>query len=367
MIEARSIFMQAQTPICVLRGPRHVVELANPLCCELWGRRPEEVHGRPLAEVLPGPEHPPDLQALDGVLRTGERHVGRHVPAELGPQGQRRTVYFTFVYSPLRDEAGAVDGVLATAFDVTDEVLAREALAQTVHYSEMFEMFAGILAHDLRGPLGAITTAAQLVRLRRPDDDRIEIPVARILSSSGRMAKMIDQLLDFTRIRLGGGLRLERSRVDLGEVLKTVVGEMESASPGWRVRVETQGDAGGHWDADRLAQVLSNLAGNAAQHGEREAPALVRLDGREPARVTVTFENRGAIPNDLLPNLFDPFRSTQRELRNVGGLGLGLFIAREIVWAHGGEVAVASSEEEGTRFTVVLPRASQASAGTATH
>lgn len=352
-MEARSIFMQVETPICVLRGPRHVVELANPICCEVWGRRPEEVLGRSLMEVLPGLEHRPYQEMLDGVLRTGERRLGKHAPAELGPAGQRRTVYLNFVYSPLRDAGGAVDGVLVIAFDVTDEVRAREELAQTVRYSEMF---AGILAHDLRSPLAAITTAAQLVQLRRPDDERISTPVSRILSSSRRMARMIGQLLDFTRIRLGGGLRLERSSIDLGEVLKAVVGETESASPGWRGQMEIQGDARGHWDADRLAQALSNLAGNAAQHGAREVPAMVRLDGRGPGRVTVTFENRGTIPRELLPNLFDPFRSTQRVRSNARGLGLGLFIAREIVSAHGGEVAVASSEEEGTRFTVVLPR-----------
>lgn len=347
--------MQFTTPVCVLRGPRHVVELANPMCCEVWGCRLEDAVGRPLMEVRPEAGQPPYRELLDGVLSKGERVTGREAQVVVGPEGERRTVYFNFVYSPLRDEAGAVDGVLVTAFDVTDEVRAREALAQTVRYNEMF---AGILAHDLRSPLGAISTAAQLVRMRRPDDERIGPPVSRILSSSMRMARMIDQLLDFTRIRLGGGLRLERNRVDLVEVLRAVISETESASPGWRASVETLGDGWGRWDPDRLAQALSNLAGNAAQHGAKEVPAMVRLDGSDPERVTVTFENRGAIPKDLLPNLFDPFHAIQRVRSNLNGLGLGLFIAREIVSAHGGEVDVASGEETGTRFTVVLPRAS---------
>jgi len=350
-----SLLSQFTTPVCVLRGPRHVVELANSLCCEVWGCRLEDALGRSLMDVRPVAGQPPYREMLDGVLRTGERAAGREAKVELGPEGQRRTVYFNFVYSPLRDGAGAVDGVLVIAFDVTDEVRAREELAQTVRYNEMF---AGILAHDLRSPLGAISTAAQLVQMRRPNDERIGPLVERILSSSARMARMIDQLLDFTRIRLGGGLRLERGRVDLVEVLRAVISETESASPGWRASVETMGDGWGRWDPDRLAQALSNLAGNAAQHGAREAPATVRLDGRDPERVTLTFENRGAIPRDLLPNLFDPFHAIQRVRSNANGLGLGLFIAREIVSAHGGEVDVASAEATGTRFTVVLPRAS---------
>jgi PAS domain S-box-containing protein len=347
-----SLLMQLSTPVCVLRGPRHVVELANPPCCEVWGCRPEDAVGRSLMDVRPDEVVRPYKELLDGVLRTGERATGE-ARVVMGPEGRRRTAYFSFLYSPLRDERGAVDGVLVVAFDVTDEVRAREALAQTVRYNEMF---AGILAHDLRSPLGAISTAAQLVQMRRPDDERIASPVSRILTSSARMARMIDQLLDFTRIRLGGGLRLERNRVDLVEVLRAAVSETESASPGWRARVETLGDGWGSWDADRMAQALSNLAGNAAQHGAPDAPATVRLDGREAGRVTLTFENRGAIPRALLPNLFDPFHAAQRLRSNGKGLGLGLFIAREIVSAHGGGVDVTSGEVTGTRFTVVLPR-----------
>lgn len=350
-----SLLMQFTTPVCVLRGPAHMVELASPACCELWGCRMEDAVGRSLMELRPQAALSPYRELLDGVLRTGERVTDHAVPIELGPEGQRRKVYFNFVYSPLRNEAGAVDGVLVNGFEVTDEVRASEALAQTVQYNEMF---AGILAHDLRSPLGAISTAAQLVQMRRPDDERIVPSVSRILSSSARMARMIDQLLDFTRIRLGGGLRLQRNRVDLVEMLRGVISETESASPGWRARVETMGDGWGRWDPDRMAQALSNLAGNAAQHGAKEAPAMVRLDGSDPERVTLTFENRGVIPTDLLPNLFDPFHAIQRVRSNANGLGLGLFIAREIVSAHGGEVDVASAEETGTRFTVVLPRAS---------
>jgi signal transduction histidine kinase len=192
--------------------------------------------------------------------------------------------------------------------------------------------------------------------VRLPPEARALRPAARILSSADRMTRMIEQLLDFTRIRLAGGLGIERKQVDLAEVLRGVLGEIERAIPEWRVQLEIMGDARGHWDPDRLAQVLSNLAANAAAHGSCEAPARICVDGREPSQLSATFANQGAIPADLLPHLFDPFRGTAHTRIKSRGLGLGLFIAKEIIAAHGGEIQVTSSEEAGTRFHVVLPR-----------
>jgi signal transduction histidine kinase/CheY-like chemotaxis protein len=348
-----SHFMQAPTPICILRGPRHVIELANPRCCEVWRRPHQDVIDRPLFEALPEIESQPFKDLLENVLRTGEPCLGKETPALLGPDTPLRTVYFNFVYAPLRDLQGKIDGVLVLAFDVTDEVRARDELARTVRYNEMF---AGILAHDLRNPLGAVLTAAQLLLMRHGGDTKLAMPAQRIFSSAERMARMIEQLLDFTRIRLAGGLGIERRAVDLRELLHATLSETEAASPGWSVRLESMGQASGWWDGDRLAQVISNLAGNAAQHGAAGTPAQVRLDGRDPDRVTLIFENKGVIPPDELSRLFDPFRATQHRRDKAKGLGLGLFITREIVVAHGGEVEVASTEEQGTRFTIVLPR-----------
>jgi PAS domain S-box-containing protein len=348
-----SHFMQAPTPICLLRGPRHIIELANPLCCEIWGRQHQDVIGRPLFDAVPELESQVFTDVLERVLATGESHVGKETRAELGPAEPRRTIYFNFVYAPLRDLRGHIDGVLVMAFDVTDEIRARDELARTVRYTDLF---TGILGHDLRNPLAAITTAAQVMQVRHGEDPRMAVLVNRILSSGARMSRRVEQLLDFTRIRLAGGLVLEPTNTDLNEILTAAISEVEGASPDWRVEIDTKGDAEGRWDADRLAQVVSNLAGNAAQHGAPDAPTLVLLDGSDPAVVTLAFENKGAIPSDLMSNLFDPFRGGHQRRHDSKGLGLGLFITKEIVAAHGGEVQVMSSELDGTRFTIVLPR-----------
>jgi len=233
------------------------------------------------------------------------------------------------------------------------ERASRAELQQTVHYNEVF---AGILAHDLRNPLAAIITAAQLLLMRQEGvGDRLLKPLNRILSSGDRMARMIDQLLDFTRIRVGGGMRIVSQETDLGELCRRVVGELEDANPEWTMTVETSGNMVGQWDPDRLQQVVSNLAANAVQHGEPDAGLRLRLVATAD-EIELRLLNKGVIPRELLSSLFDPFCGTQLRRAHGRGLGLGLFITKQIVMAHGGSVNVESSEGAGTTFIVRLPR-----------
>jgi signal transduction histidine kinase len=230
-----------------------------------------------------------------------------------------------------------------------------EELARTVRFSEMF---VGILGHDLRNPLSAITTAASLL-LRRADSDAVARPAGRILSSGKRMARMINQLLDFTRIRLGKGLPLSRHQMDLGELCRMVMEESLAGHAASRIELQTSGELSGWWDGDRLSQLMSNLLGNALAHGEAERPVIVRLDGEASSEVAVEVHNQGVIPAEVLALLFDPGRSAAGLNRaGTAGLGLGLYISHEIVTAHAGTIQVASAPSDGTRFTVTLPRSS---------
>jgi len=218
-------------------------------------------------------------------------------------------------------------------------------------------LFAAVLAHDLRNPLAAVLTAAQLLRMRLgEDDERSAKPLAKVLSSGQRMSRMIEQLLDVTRARAGGGIEISPHKVDLAEVCEQTAGELELAQPSWSIQCEFQGDAIGTWDRDRLAQVLSNLIANAGQHGRQDHGIRVVFDGRRQDVVTVQVHNGGTIPSELLPTLFDPFRGAAPRRGAARGLGLGLFIVKEIVRAHGGEISVDSSAERGTTFTTTLPR-----------
>jgi PAS domain S-box-containing protein len=228
-------------------------------------------------------------------------------------------------------------------------------LEQTVRFNEMF---AGILGHDLRNPLGAIMASAELA-LRRDEGGKLARPIGRILTSGHRMARMIDQLLDFTRVRVGAGIPLESRRADLFAVLRQVTDELVQSHP-HAVRLQLMGQGEGTFDVDRVSQVFSNLVGNALQHGlpEQGVEVHAELDGRdaEAPCFRVEVRNAGAIPAALLGKLFEPLTGGERRRDGSQGLGLGLYISKQIIEAHGGEIDVRSSEEAGTCFAVTLPR-----------
>jgi signal transduction histidine kinase len=230
---------------------------------------------------------------------------------------------------------------------------AEEAARRAV---EMEEQLAGIVGHDLRTPLAAITMSAAVLLRRGGLGEDQRRTLARIGASAARMARIIRDLLDFTRVRSEGAIPIHASAADLVQLAERAVAELAAAHPGSEIRLEAPEGALVEADPDRIGQVISNLVGNALQHGPRGGPVSVTVVPDGDA-VALRVHNRGpAIAADLLPELFEPFR--RGHVGGEGGsLGLGLFIVREVVRAHGGTVEVASSEEEGTTFTVRLPSA----------
>jgi signal transduction histidine kinase len=221
--------------------------------------------------------------------------------------------------------------------------------------AEFRERLIGIVGHDLRNPLNAVLMATGLLlssgRLAAPEAQL----ASRILDSSRRMKHIIVQVLEFTRARLGGGFELDCSRTDLGDVVRRIAAELRMAS-GCSIDVDEVGDVSGSWDAELLGEVLSNLVGNAVQHAMPGTPVEVMLVERG-AWVFASITNHGeTIPPELRHSLFDPFRRAEgKTQRASGNLGLGLYIASEIVHAHTGRIDVVS-EDGVTTFTVVLPR-----------
>jgi signal transduction histidine kinase len=272
--------------------------------------------------------------------------------------GERVDLAATLAVSP---EDAAYAHVLITLTDVSAQKLAareRDAriaeMERAVHFGEMF---AGMLGHDLRNPLSAITTTAGLLAARA-DSETVARPALRVLTSAHRMERMIAQLLDFTRLRLGGGLPVERTRCDLAEICRSVIEELEPVHKR-QIRLHATGDVVGAWDHDRLSQMLSNLAGNACQHARPDRPIEIHLDGTAPDRARIQVANDGVIPAELMPTLFEPLHGageSQPRRGGSSGLGLGLFITQQIALAHGGTIAVTSTEAGGTSFVVDLPR-----------
>jgi signal transduction histidine kinase len=245
--------------------------------------------------------------------------------------------------------------------EAIDQSLAESVTEYNQELEQSKEIFLAILGHDLRTPVGAIYTSARFML----DLDELGEPhrtlLARIEGSATRTIRMVEDLLDFTRSRLGGGIPVARAEANLGRIVRDVVEEISAAHPDSRIEVDTRGEQRGEWDPARLSQALSNLIGNALQHGAEGTTIQVGISGDDD-QVAIAVHNRGAvIPPDQIDGIFNPMKTRASPHRLAGGgpggsLGLGLYIVERIVSAHGGHIRVESSEASGTTFTVFLPR-----------
>lgn len=302
---------------------------------------PAEAHiGRTPRELLPGLPMDDIERTLRHVIDTGESLLDFEITGET-PAGAGKRIWLETWY-PVR-AAGHTVGVGAIVREVTRERRAEEFQRHVM----------GIVGHDLRNPLSAVLTATRLL-LRSPLEPAQERLVGRIGAGVARIEEIVRTLLDFARVRGGGGVPLSRRRCDLAEVYRNVVEECRLAHPGRQIRCEGQVGCTGDWDPDRIAQLLTNLISNALDHSEADEPVRVRCSGGE-RDIVVEVANAGPpIPAEIIPRLFEPF--LRGEGGRSGGLGLGLFIAQAIAVAHGGRIDVRSGAPVGTVFSVRLPR-----------
>lgn len=182
----------------------------------------------------------------------------------------------------------------------------------------------------------------------------------QILKSSRRIDTMVKDLLDFTYVRLKGHLVIRPAAMDLQDFMQSLLEEIGNAYPKVKINVSLQGDTRGEWDESRLGQMMSNLIINAVQHRSAGTPVKVTVKGTGE-RVLLSVHNQGPpIAADRLPEIFDPLERAvpidSQQTSRPSHLGIGLFIAQVIARSHGGNISVISSEAQGTRFDVLLPR-----------
>jgi phosphoserine phosphatase RsbU/P len=231
--------------------------------------------------------------------------------------------------------------------------LATTNLASERERSQLREEFIAVLGHDLRNPLASISAGARILGREAKSDKEHQV-IAMLETTVLRMAGLIDNVLDFARGRLGGGIKLNRdSGKPLEDVLHQVIDELRLSSPGRQIEAEYTIDAPVDCDRSRIGQLVSNLVGNALSHGASNQPVRVRA-ATEDGFFTLSVTNGGEpIPEAALDRLFEPFfRGEVRASRQ--GLGLGLHIAAQIAKAHGGTLTVSSTTEE-TRFSFIMP------------
>lgn len=231
---------------------------------------------------------------------------------------------------------------------------AEELLRQQVQFAQMF---VGIASHDLRNPMSVIMLNAALLERSSQMPAELRPCVARIKTSGNRALRLIHDLLDFTQARLGGGIPVSRTPINLHAVVQETLDEIRLAYPDREVVFEASGDGEGIWDADRIGQLVMNLVTNALVHGAPHTAVTLRIAG-DGDTLTLAVHNEGEpIPPQSRETLFEPLRrGTQRQGVPSGNIGLGLFIVEQIARAHAGEVTLASSDDAGTTFTVRLPR-----------
>ena len=365
----RSLFNQAPTPIVILKGPEHVIELANPLTCQVWGRAEHEVLGRPLSDALPELADQPFKALLEGVLRSGVEYVGKETPIRVDRHGRGTldTVYFNFVFAPLRNVDGAIEGILVMAFDVTDEVTARNEMSRLRAAAEAAnrtkDEFLAMLGHELRNPLAPILTALQLMTLRGDGGVRERTVIDRQVR---HLVRLVDDLLDVSRITRGK-IDLRRQTVEIADVVAAAV---ETASPlleerHHRLQIDIpRAGLMVSGDVTRLTQIVVNVLSNAAKYTEPRGEIHVSARQHEQ-QVELRIRDTGiGISAEMLPTVFDLFIQEGQALdRAQGGLGLGLTIVRSLIQLHGGTIEAHSDGlGKGSEFVMRFPAASDASA-----
>jgi PAS domain S-box-containing protein len=353
--------------------PKGNVATWNPGAERIKGYRTSEITGKHFSVF-----YPPDVAATgkcEAELEIATRE-GRFEEEgwRLRKDGSR--LWASVTITALRDpESGELVGFAKVTRDLTERVrneatlqqLAAEkaAFAEKARLQEFQERFIAILGHDLRNPLAAIDMGTGLLRQRAAllKDETLVRVVDRMKASTRRMSRMIEQILDLTRSRLAGGLEINPESMNLCVTMTAIVDEIRAAHPSREINLRCPPATVGSWDRDRLEQVFSNLVGNAIHYGDPGRPITIEVQ-EESGDIVATVHNDGRpIPEALRAEIFSPFRRGERDSKTTetAGLGLGLYISRELAVAHGGDIDVRSTSTEGTTFRVRLPRRPSAS------
>ena len=329
---------------------------------ETWlaftGRTLEQEMGDGWAEGV----HPEDF---DRCVKHYLDHFHRREAFEMEYRLRRKDGEYRWIFDrgvPFTDDSGEFAGFIGSCVDVDERRRAQDE--QKIHTEEQLALardfekwILAIVSHDIRNPLGNMLFAAHGLQHFSEPGSPIQKNADVIIRGVKRIEHIVGDLLDLSREREGEGIKVSPKPSDLSRMCREIIDELKNISRDREIRFDCDADGRGMWDEPRVMQAISNLASNAVQHGTPGSPVRVKLTG-DDKQVAVEVSNKGAIPQDLLPRIFEPFRSGQHHGSRGEGLGLGLFIAKAIAKAHGGGLQVDSSDGE-TVFRLVLPREAQ--------
>jgi signal transduction histidine kinase/ActR/RegA family two-component response regulator len=356
----QSLFQQAPSFMAVLRGPDHVFELVNTALIELMGTR--DYIGKPVRDVLPELIDQGYVAMLDRAYQTGEPMVayGKEIRFQPAP-GMLSDRVVNFIYQPISDAAGKVEGIFVEGSDVTEQYTAQRMRDDQMRLEARHkDEFLAMLAHELRNPLAPITSAAYLLGLSNVDQAGIAKASAIIRRQASHMRSLIDDLLDVSRVS-NGLVSIEFLPVDVSEVIQEAVEQVHPLITMRRHRLEVQIPDGGTFvfgDRKRLVQVVANLLTNAAKYTHEGGAIELRTAINDQQVVLSVSDNGIGMTPDVQKNVFGLFTQAERTPdRTQGGLGIGLALVKNIVELHHGSVMVASPGlGQGATLTVMLPK-----------
>jgi PAS domain S-box-containing protein len=359
----QEIFQQAPVGITILRGPQHIIDLANPGVCEIWGRKPEEVIGKSVIAALPEVSGQGIIQLLDNVINTGEPFIAHELPVSLERGGGLETVYLNFIYHPMRDAQGFITGVIAVAIDISEQVKYRrsvEALNEELLATNAdLDNFVYSASHDLKAPILHIEgLMAALVDDLPPEilqSETVKRVIELIQSSVNRFKRAVTDLTEISKTQRQAGEDV--SYVNLGKVVAEV--QLDFAAPiaesGALIETELAPDAIIRFSAKNARSIIYNLLSNALKYRSPERKPHIRITAHNtPGQVLLRVQDNG-LGLDLVheSKIFSMFK---RLHDHVEGSGIGLYIVKRIVENAGGTIEVESEVGVGSTFSIYFKR-----------
>ncbi|WP_303310180.1 PAS domain-containing protein [Hymenobacter sp. BT730] len=374
--QLQALFEQAPVAVAILQGPEYVIEVANPRVAEIWGRKPEQVIGKPIFEALPEVRDQGFKELMDHVVATGEPFMAQEVTTLLERNGQLDTVYLNFVYQPLRDAQGHIGSVAAVATEVSEQVTARQLVAQAnqqlltanaeldnlnqqlVRTNVDLDNFIYTASHDLKAPITNIEGLLQTLEDELPEQQRtrdVSYVLELMHDSVNRFKRTIEHLTDVSRLQKEHDPVF--TQVKLAEVVEDVLLDLAPLiqEVGARLHVEVQNCPSIAFSAKNLRSVVYNLVSNALKYHSPERTPLVSLRCF-PAEKYLALEVQDNGLGIDLSRERQPFQMFQRFHTHVEGSGVGLYMVKKMVENAGGKVEVLSQVGEGSTFTVYFPQ-----------
>ncbi|WP_224995315.1 ATP-binding protein [Cesiribacter sp. SM1] len=357
------IFQQAPVAIAILKGPEYIIDLANPGICELWGRRPKDVLGKPVLEALPEIRDQGIKELLDSVYNTGEPYVANELPVKLMRSGQLENNYFNLVYHPLRNAQDGIAGVIVVAVSINEQVEARyeteEVNKQLLATNADLDNFVYSASHDLKAPISNIEGLMNALRMQLPPEV-LESPTVKqlldyIKASIDRFKRTVTELTKVARIQRESGEDVQY--VNLAEVVAEVQLDLESAiiESGAALELEFPKDSYVRFSAKNVRSVVYNLLSNAIKYRAARRTPFIRIATENTPEYIILSVSDNGLGIDLAQEhkMFSMFK---RLHDHVEGSGVGLYIVKKVVENAGGKIEVESEVGVGSTFRVFFKR-----------